>query len=89
MRPISGELTVSDTEEIQPDGGLNCCLRRHGGTVFPVMSARIPSVVLAHQGGWDEILWVMIPITAMIGLLRVATKRVREQKSDSGDIGTE
>ena len=53
------------------------------------MSARIPSVVLAHQDGWDEILWVMIPITAMIGLLRVATKRVREQKSDSGDIGTE
>ena len=53
------------------------------------MSARIPSVVLAHQGGWDEILWVMIPITAMIGLLRVATKRVREHKSDSGDIGTE
>jgi hypothetical protein len=77
---------VSDTGEIQPDERLNCCLRHGDGTVFPVM--------IAHQGGWDEILWVMIPITAMVGLLLIATKRVRaansgDDGSDSGDIGAE
>lgn len=49
--------------------------------------------LLAHQGGWDEILWVMVPIIVMVGLLRVATVRVRKkapaETSDAGDIGTE
>lgn len=49
--------------------------------------------LLAHQGGWDEILWVMVPIVAMVGLLRVATVRVRRkapaETSDAGDIGAE
>lgn len=53
--------------------------------------------VLAHQGGWDEILWVLVPITVMVGLLGVATRRVRKNppkggtsdESDSRDIGAE
>lgn len=49
--------------------------------------------LLAHQGGWDEILWVMVPIVVMVGLLRVATVRVRNNEraksSDAGDVGTE
>ena len=49
--------------------------------------------LLAHQGGWDEILWVMVPIIVMVGLLRVATVRVRKnaraKPSDSGDVGAE
>lgn len=47
--------------------------------------------VLAHQGGWDEILWVMVPIAVMVGLLGVATKRVRRNRegSDSRDVGAE
>lgn len=49
--------------------------------------------LLAHQGGWDEILWVMVPIVAMIGLLRVASIRVRNkartQTSDTDDVGAE
>ena len=48
---------------------------------------------LAHQGGWDEILWVMVPIVVMVGLLRVATVRVRKNahadSSNSGDVGAE
>lgn len=78
---------VSDTGEIQPDRDLNCCLRPPDGTVFPVM--------FAHQGGWDEILWVMIPISAMVGLLAVARKRIRggstygREESDAGDVGAE
>jgi hypothetical protein len=36
--------------------------------------------VLAHQGGWDEILMVAVPILIILGVLRVVKKRV-----DRGD----
>ncbi len=32
--------------------------------------------MIAHQGGWDEILLVLGPIAVIIGLLVVARKRV-------------
>lgn len=31
--------------------------------------------LLAHQGGWDEILLVVGPILVIVGLLRLAKKR--------------
>lgn len=34
------------------------------------------SAVLAHQGGWDEILLVLGPIAVVGGLLLLARKRV-------------
>lgn len=34
------------------------------------------SAVLAHQGGWDEILLVAGPIVVIVGLLMLARKRV-------------
>ena len=39
--------------------------------------------MIAHQGGWDEILLVLGPIAVIIGLLMLARKRVDavEQKS--------
>ncbi|MFM7745565.1 MAG: hypothetical protein ACKO8T_07865 [Actinomycetota bacterium] len=59
-------------------------------TIGPLLFA---AGLLAHQGGWDEILWVMVPIVLMVGLLRVATVRVRKnaraKPSDSGDVGAE
>ncbi|MEP7202679.1 MAG: hypothetical protein ABI894_08725 [Ilumatobacteraceae bacterium] len=38
--------------------------------------------MIAHQGGWDEILLVLGPIAVIIGLLMLARKRVgaAEQK---------
>jgi hypothetical protein len=33
-------------------------------------------VLLAHQGGWDEMLMVLGPILAIVWLLRLARKRV-------------
>jgi len=48
--------------------------------------------LLAHQGGWDEILWVLVPISVMVWLLRVASQRVRQagkNTSESGDVGAE
>ena len=42
-------------------------------------------VILAHQGGWDEILMVLGPIALMAGLLRLAKKRVEaKQATDAG-----
>lgn len=32
--------------------------------------------MIAHQGGWDEILLVLGPIAVIVGLLMVARKRV-------------
>lgn len=36
----------------------------------------VATVVLAHQGGWDEILMVLGPILLIAGLLRLAKHRV-------------
>lgn len=33
------------------------------------------AVVLAHQGGWDEIVMVTIPIVVFGGLLAIARRR--------------
>ena len=36
--------------------------------------------VLAHQGGWDELLFVLLPIALLAGLLAIANRRaVRAQ----------
>jgi hypothetical protein len=48
--------------------------------------------LLAHQGGWDEILWVLMPIAIMVWLLRVASQRVRragKTTSEASDVGAE
>jgi hypothetical protein len=41
--------------------------------------------MIAHQGGWDEILLVLGPIAVIVGLLMLARKRVNaiEQKPES------
>ena len=35
--------------------------------------------MLAHQGGWDEILWVAAPIAIIFGALQVAKRRAEAQ----------
>lgn len=35
--------------------------------------------VLAHQGGWDEILLVTVPIVVIVALLAIAKHRVEAQ----------
>ena len=34
--------------------------------------------VLAHQGGWDELLYVLVPIGFIFFLLRVANSRAKK-----------
>ena len=51
--------------------------------------------LLAHQGGWDEILLVAGPIGVIVGLLAIVKKRLdrsielRNRQVDPLDQGTE
>jgi hypothetical protein len=51
--------------------------------------------LLAHQGGWDEILWVAGPIAVIVGLLAIVKKRLdraialRNRQVDPLDEGAE
>jgi hypothetical protein len=35
----------------------------------------VTPLLLAHQGGWDEVLMVLVPIAIFAGLLVVANRR--------------
>ncbi len=39
--------------------------------------------LLAHQGGWDEIAFVLLPIALFTGLLALANKRAGRQQSEA------
>lgn len=45
------------------------------------------SLVLAHQGGWDEILLILTPILIFAGLLWIANRRanaeIRRRETDA------
>jgi hypothetical protein len=45
------------------------------------------SVLLAHQGGWDEILLIAGPIVIIMGLLWLAKRRVDHAASIHGPGG--
>jgi hypothetical protein len=38
--------------------------------------------VLAHQGGWDEMLFVLVPISLFAGLLALANKRAMREQAE-------
>lgn len=38
------------------------------------------AAVLAHQGGWDEALMVLVPLGLFVALLRVANARADRQQ---------
>jgi hypothetical protein len=49
-------------------------------------AAGIPAALLAHQGGWDEILLVVGPMAIIAGLLWLAKRRLtraEQARSDS------
>jgi hypothetical protein len=41
--------------------------------------------MIAHQGGWDEILLVLGPIAVIVGLLMLARKRVGAMEESKAD----
>ncbi len=45
--------------------------------------------MLAHQGGWDEILFVLGPIAVVVGLLALARSRLaRSSRPEDSDDGS-
>jgi hypothetical protein len=39
------------------------------------------ALLLAHQGGWDEMLFVLVPIALFAGLLAVANRRATRDQA--------
>jgi cyanate permease len=48
-----------------------------------VLSTAVP--VLAHQGGWDEILMVLTPIAVFALLLKVANSRANKARDAAAE----
>ena len=43
------------------------------------------ATLLAHQGGWDEALFVVVPMAVLVGLLALAQRRAKaEQEAAQG-----
>ena len=40
------------------------------------------TAILAHQGGWDEVVLVILPIVILVLLLRAARRRAEGETSD-------
>jgi hypothetical protein len=45
--------------------------------VLPAAAVFPAAPMFGHQGGWDEILLVVVPLALMAGLLAVANRRVK------------
>jgi len=57
-----------------------------------VIEAAGSAIVLAHQGGWDEVLLIAGPIVVVVGLLALVKRRVEEaaqQAVDKSDNSSE
>ena len=46
--------------------------------------AQLP-VLIAHQGGWDEIAMVLGPLVLFGGLLKLANKRAKQAQTAAND----
>jgi hypothetical protein len=40
--------------------------------------------LVAHQGGWDELLFVLVPIALFGGLLAIANRRAARMEDEPG-----
>jgi hypothetical protein len=47
--------------------------------LFPMTAT---TVVLAHQGGWDEMLFVLVPLLVFLTLQWLNRRKMRQQSDD-------
>jgi len=45
----------------------------------------VTAAVLAHQGGWDEVVLVLLPLVVLAGLLRMARRRALQETEEGDD----
>jgi hypothetical protein len=43
----------------------------------------LATVVLAHQGGWDEMLFVLVPLLVFLTLQKLNRRKMREEDKDA------
>ncbi len=43
--------------------------------------------MIAHEGGWDEVLWVAAPILVVVALLALAQRRIKRARTRLDDTG--
>ncbi|MCY3661743.1 MAG: hypothetical protein OXH28_02830 [bacterium] len=49
----------------------------------------IANSILAHQGGWDEILIIIGPIAAIVGIVALVRRRLhREAEETEADVAS-
>lgn len=46
-------------------------------------------MILAHQGGWDEALLVLIPIGLFAAILALATRRAKRIQAERAETASE
>ena len=51
--------------------------------------AAVAGLVYAHQGGWDEILMVLVPLLVIAGLLAVAKRRAVTGHGTERDVSSD
>ena len=49
----------------------------------------IGNPILAHQGGWDEILIIIGPIAAIVGIVALVRRRLRHEAEERHEEGFE
>ena len=42
------------------------------------------TVVLAHQGGWDEMLFVLVPLLVFLTLQWLNRRKIRQERDEGG-----
>ena len=45
----------------------------------------VTPVVLAHQGGWDEMLFVLVPLLVFLTLQWLNRRKTRQESDQGGD----
>lgn len=50
-----------------------------------LVTMRAVAPLLAHQGGWDELLFVLVPIALFAALLAVANRRATRAQAERDD----
>lgn len=53
-----------------------------------VTLSELTAIVLAHQGGWDEVVLVTLPLIALAGLLRLARRRAEQEAEGETAVTT-
>jgi hypothetical protein len=50
--------------------------------VTAVTAVTVVTVVLAHQGGWDEMLFVLVPLLVFLTLQWLNRRKMRQESDD-------